>query len=84
MAACPWPVGKTPKKHQDEPMSRLLQTADEHWQPMCASRGGCWQRAHGRPAQRAAARLVLALVRWQIRRLERRIAALEVDDAALN
>jgi hypothetical protein len=65
-------------------MSRLLQMADEHWQPMCGSSGGCWQHARCQPAQRAAARLVRALVRWQIRRLERRIAALEVDDTALN
>lgn len=65
-------------------MSRLLQMADEHWQPMCASTSGCWQGAGCPPARRAATRLVRALVRWQIRRLERRIAALEVDDAALN
>jgi len=60
-------------------MSRLLQMADEGWEPTC---GGRWQGGRCRPARRAAARLVLALVRWQIRRLERRIAALEVDDGA--
>ena len=65
-------------------MSRLLQMADEHWQPMCGSTSGCWQRPGCPSAQRAAPRLLRALVRWQIRRLERRIAALEVDDAALN
>ena len=63
-------------------MSRLLQMAEERWEPMCGSAGGRWQRARCRPAQRAAARLVLALVRWQIRRFERRIAALELDDGA--
>jgi hypothetical protein len=65
-------------------MSRLLQMADECWEPICGSAGACGQRQSGRSGEGAAARLLLALVRWQIRRLERRIATLEVDDRAFH
>lgn len=64
-------------------MSRGLQTADEGRGPLCSAAG----RLRGqrcRSVEGAAARLVLAFVRWQIRRLERRMAALEIDDHPLN
>jgi hypothetical protein len=64
-------------------MSRRSHLADNRCEPWCGSTGGPFARGVCRPSHRAAKRLVLALVRWQIRRLERRIAALEIDDSCL-
>jgi hypothetical protein len=64
-------------------MSRLRHLATDHWDPISGSTGGGFA---GSPcqAQRGAARLVRAIVRWQIRRLERRLATLEVDERCLH
>jgi hypothetical protein len=61
-------------------MSSLPQMADSCWQPVPAPNGSCWS---GGAAHHPAAKLLLALVRWHMRRLERRIAALQIDERSL-
>jgi len=68
------PSGKT--------MSRCMQLATDHWDPVRGATGGGF---NGSPCHRphgAAARLLRAFVRWQIRRLERRLAMLELDEGS--
>jgi hypothetical protein len=65
-------------------MSCLMHSAIDHRDPMRAATGGGFagspcHRSHG-----AASRLLRAIVRWQIRRLERRLATLEVDERSLH
>ena len=61
-------------------MSGLLQMADERWEHSGGAGSGRSGRGISGPVHGVAARLWLSIVRWQIRRLERRMAALEVDD----
>jgi len=65
-------------------MSRLMHLATDHWDPMSGSTSGGFAGSRCHPAPRAAARLLRAIVRWQIRRLERRLATLEVDERSLH
>lgn len=65
-------------------MSRQMQLATDHGDPISGSTGGGFAGSPCRPAHRAAARLLRAIVRWQIRRLERRLATLEVDERSLH
>jgi hypothetical protein len=80
--------GKTAKKPGQRPsgktMSRLVQMANNHWHPHTCSMAGAFKASPRHPAQGAAARLLHAIVRWQIRRLERRLASLELDERCLN
>jgi len=64
-------------------MSRPLQM-DPFWDPLSGAAEDGLEGATCRPTHRAAARLVCAIVRWQIRRLERRIANLELDERTLD
>lgn len=65
-------------------MSRSVQMANHHWHPLTCSTAGGRNGSPCRPAQRAAAKLLHAIVRWQIRRLERRLASLELDERCLH
>ena len=65
-------------------MSRLVQMANNHWTPITCSTAGGFRGSASHPAQRAAARLLHAIVRWHIRRLERRLATLELDERSLH
>ena len=65
-------------------MSRSAQIANDHWDPISGSTGGGFAAPPCRPAHGAAVRLWRAIVRWQIRRLERRLATLEVDERSLH
>ena len=65
-------------------MSRLVQMANNHWTPITCSTAGGFKGSPCHPAQRAAARLLHAIVRWQIRRLEWRLATLELDERSLH
>jgi hypothetical protein len=61
-------------------MGGLLQMTDERWEYSGGAEGGRSGRGNSRSVHGAAARLWLSIVRWQIRRLERRMAALECND----
>jgi hypothetical protein len=65
-------------------MSRPVQMANDHWDPISGSTGGGFAAPTRHPTHGAAARLWRAIVRWQIRRLERRLASLEVDEHSLH
>jgi predicted hydrocarbon binding protein len=65
-------------------MSRSVQMANNHWHPLTCATAGGFKRSPCHPAQGAAARLLHAIVRWQIRRLERRLASLELDERCLH
>jgi hypothetical protein len=58
--------------------------ANNHWHPHTCPMAGAFKASPRHPAQGAAARLLHAIVRWQIRRLERRLASLELDERCLN
>jgi hypothetical protein len=65
-------------------MSRHMHLATDHCDPMSAATGGGFAGSPCHRPHRAAARLLRAIVRWQIRRLERRLASLEVDERSLH
>lgn len=81
-AACPVP-DKSQQETLGMSMGGLLQMADERWEHSGGAGGGRSGRGISGPGHGAAARLWLLIVRWQLRRLERRMAALEVDDRSL-
>src|SRR5258705_13196045 len=88
-AARPLPATQTTQQneHKRRPgllMSSLWQTAEEGWGPLWCSAAGRMQHPRSQSVGRAAARLVRATARWHLRRLERRIAALEIDERTLN
>ena len=65
-------------------MSRLMQLATDHFDPVCGASGGGFNGSSCHPPRGAAKRLLRAFVRWQIRRLELRLARLELDDRCLH
>jgi hypothetical protein len=81
-AACarPW---QDAKKSLSQTMSRLLQMAHQFWDPLSGAAEDGLEGCSCRPTHRAAARLLRAIVLWQVRRLERRLANLEVDKRGL-
>ena len=65
-------------------MSGLLQMADQFGDPLRGAADDGLEGCTCRPTHRAAARLLRAIVLWQVRRLERRLANLEVDERSLD
>jgi hypothetical protein len=65
-------------------MSGVLQMADQFLDPLSGAAEDGLEGECCRPTHRAAARLLQAIVLWRMRRLERRLANLEVDDSALD
>jgi hypothetical protein len=76
-------AGKIPTSLRND-MSGLLHMTDGRWEHPRGAGGGRLGRGIYRPIHGAATRLWLSFIRWQIRRLERRMAALEVDDQPMH
>jgi hypothetical protein len=76
-------VGKTPKNFLTT-MSGLLQMAEQVEDPLSGAAHDGLEGCSCRPTHRATARLLRAIVLWQVRRLERRLANLEVDERSLD
>ena len=65
-------------------MSGLLQMADQFEDPLSGAAQVGLEGCACRPTHGAAARLLRAIVLWQVRRLERRLANLELDERSLD
>ena len=63
-------------------MSGVLQMADQ-LEPLSGAAEDGLEGETSRPTHHAAARFLRAIVLWRMRRLERRLARLEVDDSSL-
>jgi hypothetical protein len=76
-------VGKTPKK-SGQTMSGVLQVADQVLDPLSGAAEDGLEGECCRPTHHTAARFLRAIVLWRMRRLERRLANLGVDESALD
>jgi hypothetical protein len=76
--------GRTPEKSSGQTKSGPLGMADQFGDPLGGAADDGLEGCSCRPTQRAAARLLRAIVLWQVRRLEWRLANLAIDERSLD